>query len=368
MIRGESLLNFLSPFLLLSYMFVGDYMLGEAPAFLVVWFSVLLFRYIGNSPITRSEIVVQAILFLILSPYLLKLITTISEYNYWVFSSILLVNVVPLFSRSIDSAAAGVGQYVLIIASFFAGVVIWGGVREGLVFGPNVLYRVFGVVAFLSLTRLYSYHEDGVDSGLLKAVLPLCLLSFSIFATGSRGGVVVVFFMVIFFLFLVMKKKSIAYVSPFLLGFFYWVFDHWVAIQSAVGRSLQFGISEGSGSVRLILLKNASDYIDQATLGEVIFGAGHPNRFYPVESLYPHNFFVELLVYHGVYLTAIVATSLVLSAYAFKKSVCFRKILLIFLPVYVGAMFSGQFMDHPYLVSLPIVIALYGFFSKKQPA
>ena len=364
MIICKYIVEFFSPFLFFSYIFAGDYMVGVFPAYLIVWVAIIFLRYVGKFPVARAEFIILTVLFFLLFPYIFKAVIFPSNYNYWIIYSILFVNVVPLVDIILRCrrSMAKFGMCLIFFVCSGVGLILFTEGNVNFVFGPNILYRIFGVVCCFFLLKDYVAIKNELKIFPLKSFIIVNILSFSIFSTGSRGGTIVVFFVISLFLLLNMKWRNMFLVFPLLFCFFSWIYLNWTVVQSFLGRSVYFDLGNASESVRIDLFYNMISFLNRSSFVELLFGVGHPNRFYPIEGLYPHNLLIEIFVYHGIYLFIFFLLFSFIFFYYATVSFYFRVMFILFLPIFIGSLLSGQLVDHSYLVTLPIVMTCYGFF------
>lgn len=364
MLNRKEILGFISPLLLIGYLFSGDFFLAGIPAFVIVWIVILLARYLCGNLLTHTEIITQASLFIVFFPSVLRLLFTAGEYDFWVIASILAVNIMPLLLIALEVKSAGTSLWLIMICCFFIGIVSWGS-REGFIFGPNILYRIFCFIGFLFLVRVNLSYKIGEKISIYKVYLFVGAMSFSALSTGSRGGSIAAFIMLAYLLVLFSKRSTARYAIVILAAFF-WIINNLSLVQQSLGRSVNFDLSGDSISIRITLYERVKAFLSEASTAELLFGVGSPNRFYPIEGLYPHNLFIEMIIYHGTYLILIFFIASLFAIFLSIKNITLRTLSVVFLPIYIGSMFSGQFIDHSYLVSFPFIVVILFFVVRRK--
>ena len=192
-------------FLIFVSLFVGDHLLlGLLPSFFVVWLVVLIWRLLTGLVLGRGEFLAQVTTFLVCLPLYLKGVFSLEIYYLFMVYAILFLNALPLFIRALCSRY--IVQVVLLFAMFFLfeGLYTWGQ-RDGFVFGPNILYRVYLMPISLLAALIVMFSVDNRVVSVKVAALLIFLLFFPIVSTGSRGAGIIYILTVFTFIFLSIK-------------------------------------------------------------------------------------------------------------------------------------------------------------------
>ena len=192
---------------------------------------------------------------------------------------------------------------LLLSMGFFAGSVS----RTRFFFGPNVMYRIYGVVAFL--LYFVAFRGRGWARLLAKGTI-LAALVLGCLATGSRGGLVTIVVVVV----------CIAYIEYFdrydlkavRLGLFTTIgamLALLVVLVVRLGgfRSAKFNPGNSSEAIRLGNYAEFQDYLEQTDWLHLLMGTASGNGPY---SFYPHNAVVESVVWGGALPTAVMLAAI----------------------------------------------------------
>lgn len=351
-------------FLVFSIFFVGDHLLiASTPSFVIVWLSILIWRFLNGPSLSVGELLAQAGVFVLCLPLYIRGLVSHELYYLFLFQAVLFINAMPLMIRVLQSGALGVVVLASCVIFLLEGFYTWNQ-RQGIFFGPNVLYRVYALpLSMLAASCLISRSSNvHVRTPGWVAGLAAVLLMVPIISTGSRGGLMT-YALVVFVLaaIYVRSEQRSHYVILVVasLSIAALLFYNWSTLQISLGRTVDYrSIIEGD-AIRFSLLSRAYDFISSENGFDLILGLGSVNAYYADGVLYPHNFFLELLVYHGVFFLIIVLLQYSLvSMYIKTSGVFFVAGLVLILPIFIGAMVSGNMQDHAYLLGFPFAWAV----------
>jgi hypothetical protein len=345
--------------LIFSAFFVGDHLLfGVMPSFILVWLAVVGWRLLNGPSYSVGELLAQIGTFFFCLPLYIRGVLASDLYYLFLLHAVFFVNSLPLIIRLLQSRSLGVVAIFSCVLFFAEGIYKWGE-RDGVFFGPNVLYRVYLLpLSMLAASCLISYESSRNFrvSGLV-ATLATALILVPIISTGSRGGLMVYAFIAFSLGATYMRgleKRSCVLLSG---GFFLAVvllFNNWSELQFILGRTVDYRSVVEGDAVRFTLFLEGYDFIVSENGMALIFGLGNLNSYYPDSALYPHNLFIEIMVYHGAALLVFVVLQYMVSFVCSRsKGSRFASGWVLMLPVFLGAMMSGNLTDHAYLLSFP---------------
>lgn len=346
-------------FLIFAAFFVGDHLLlGYIPSFIIVWISILIWRFLNGPYYSVGELLAQLGVFALCLPLYIRGLVSYEFYYFFLFQAVLFVNALPLIIRVLQSRLLGAVALFSCVIFLLEGVYTWNQ-RQGILFGPNVLYRVYALpLSMLAASCLISrssninFKTPGWLAGLAAALLLVPIIS-----TGSRGGLMT-YALVVFVLgaIYMRKEKKSHYASLLIasLSIAALLFYNWSTLQISLGRTVDYrSVIEGD-AIRFSLFSRGYDFMSYENGVDLVFGLGSVNSYYADGVLYPHNFFLELLVYHGAFFLVIVLLQYVLVfMYTHKAGAFCISGLVLMLPIFVGAMVSGNLQDHAYLLGFP---------------
>lgn len=343
--------------LLFSVTFIGDYTIGLIPLFPIFWFLVIARR---NFSVSLSEIKIQVVIFLIFSPFYIHF-TNFDVYNLLPIYIALYVNVLPLLNRVIfDSSPPKTlpvilgGVFILFFTlSYF---VVSSGERAYVVFGPNILYRIYGFLFFVYVLNL---SDNRISRREKITVIVMLVLFFLCSATTlSRGATFVIISVMLYVFFVVRIFSLLEMIGLGVLGLLLITFGLDFSFLSLFDRLLLFKESGNSVSIssRMQFYHDFIYYLDSDILG-ILFGLGSINVVY---DYYPHNIFLEVFVYLGTVIGLFFVVGLLKSIFfsLFYKEKKVGKLIWLYSPVFIGANFSGGLLDHFYLLTIVFVVLL----------
>lgn len=345
----------------LAATFVSDYLLlGFIPAFYICWLSVVLLRVILKIPFSRAEFQAQLLLTALLYPLFVFHVWQADVYYNSVIFCILYVTAIPLLQWILQYRAS-VAFWVCVLTAFFLGFSIYllsqGVIRSYVIFGPNVLYRIYVFLFGLMILCLFDFKAPGrrvILSGTLVVIflyIMTAILGVLIVATGSRGGLVAAVGALLVIAYLARtladRYSSMVFGVFTLLGGGALLVA--VLLGPLLGRLLFLDLSNTSEMVRLELLRQTFRFLTEAGPAEILFGVGAMNRFF---SFYPHNIFAEALVYGGLFLLLVVIMAFVVLTIAIGRRKNDGILVLPFVGIIVGSLFSGSLLYNYPVLSL----------------
>lgn len=343
--------------LIIATFFVGNFFIGEIPAFLIVWLGVLFYRVVIRVPLSTTEIKGQVTLFIIILPLLIWGIYKQDAYYYCFYQLVFAFNCLPLINRSLGNKYL---PYValLFILFFTFGIVFLGADRGGFIFGPNILYRVFGVL-YMSLFISTLIRGRDWELGNLVLLSSYICVFIGLVATGSRGATITLLLCTIVLVIYLKNQLSLMkFILLFSIPVVFFVYLYMDDIVGVMGRLLFFDVNNGSESVRLDMFSRVFIFLSDSTSKEILFGLGNLNRIFPEEGYYPHNLLVELIVYHGLIYFTVCILFFLYTTFIFCKETEANVSLLIFLPIVIGSQLSGNLTDNYIAFLAPALIFL----------
>ena len=329
--------------------FVGDHTLLGLPSFIIVWFGLMMYRSLTGVRFFEREFVIQAVFFIFVSPLILYGVITSDAYYFAFIQMVLIVNVFPVLDRVLSAKITPVILLFLMTAMLFVTLVFLEGLRGSVVFGPNIMYRIYGVSFFVAF---WSIRFGGVERSVLLSFIYIVSCA-GLFMTGSRGAVVVALLATGFFLSIYWGGYLARAVSFFVVfaGAFFVAFN-WEYLQIVAGRLLYFDIENDSEAARLGFFYKIFEFYENENF-LILVGAGNGSEYFPV--IYPHNIVIEVLVYHGL-IYGLVALFLALKLLNISRiNIKIFSIVSIFLPVIFGSLLSGSLRDNCAVLSLLVV-------------
>jgi len=347
-ISSNTMITIAQFFLLLAVLFAGDYSLGDIKVAPFIVFVAMSYVLLEKPRLRKEEVLSFALIILFSVTLVASSIVNYGDgiYQFWFLIPMLAV----LFIR--DFLCVDVKSIWVVVIGIAVILVMmqvhWltsGGVRGRAVFGPNILYRVFILLAVLSYFRLH---------GSVKYIMFMtCFVGIAL--TGSRGGLVVgLLTLMAIILSSARWNLKIKYVIPIFLALLlvYLMPLYGDFAKNVVGRL--FLMSGESIDGRLAFIAQALMFLN-AGFFKLVLGFGvYPNEFL---SFYPHNIYVELLISHGMISTGLfLLVSIGVFLYATfnrrKVSRDQRFIFVVFVMFLSSSQFSGSFYDNWVCVSL----------------
>ena len=227
------------------------------------------------------------------------------------------------------------------------------------IFGPNMLYRFFGVVLFVSAMSVY--YDKGIKRAL--SVLIAVFGSFAIMLTGSGGGVLIFVSILLVFFFKaspiicgIFTAAFIGCVATFLFSNgtslpLRWIDADWMPL--ALTRLL-YKLDTLSSVDRFVV------WVDLLSQPISILGKNYENfnGTWIDGHIYPHNIFIELIVFYGVlgHLAGLIVIIAIIKSLSYLLS---RDISAItFVIIFIGAQLSGDLSDNYAVISFAFYFLL----------
>lgn len=365
----DSILLPLDLVLIFCVSFSGDYAVAGVPLFFVFWLVIYVIR--RNFKLGRAEFVAQILILFTFFPIILQADKYSIPYYFGAYYVILYTNVI-VFSVNVverllsDSPGSKLARWLPAISLLFLGVLnqhfVEDSVRQSFLFGPNVYYRVIGVVFLLHFVL---FQEDYTSknpkmwssvNSLLVTIVSLNIALSIMIKTGSRGATIVGGFILLCFILsiLAIKIKSLKIASLGVITCII-IFILNSAISSNISNSRAFwfydrGSSSSSIATREGFLENLPSFFlkDNFLLGE-----GSSYLYY-----YPHNLYLDLLYNAGIipFLILLVFTAIYIILFWKGKVHRNWKILtLVLSPIYIGSLVSGTLYDNYPVISMIIL-------------
>lgn len=344
--------------------FVNDFVFIGFHGFYFFWIGCLILRIVQEVKFSDVEILVQILLisFLLSSIFLEFIYYGPSYWNYYLFA-VLYVNFIPLFLFLFKRPRL-LGKIVIILIFWLFLFSLYsiqsGALRSELLFGPNVLYRMF---CFLLMVFVMSAWKSSRTSRIMidKSIVCVALMALvCVAATGSRGGIVTLMlslFFIIYFSNWWSWKLMIGFtaLSPFFILSLAKIIE-----QSVFWRLIYFDLENNSEATRLGFYSIAYDYLvnDISTL-KLLIGSGSGGQVF---NFYPHNLFLESFVYGGVMM--LVLSSLYffhLIGSFFKINNNYLSLIAVFFPIFVGSLFSGNLSYNFPVITVGVFLTLTFF-------
>lgn len=372
---GHTVLLSLDLALLFCITFSGDYTIYGVPLFFIFWLIIFIIR--RNFRLEKTEILGQIFILLTLLPILVQINKYSFEYYCGAYYAILYVNAIVFGTYVVerllsDYPGSKLAQWLPAILLIFLGVLTegssGGGSRQSIIFGPNVYYRIVGVIFLLHLVIFQKYYTITIKkyqlwslvTSFFVTVSALIITLYILFTTGSRGATIVGIVLLLSFLHTVLSIKikwlkiaslgMLIYLvmlflnSSFSASFFdsraFWFYDR--------------GASSGSIAARAGFLENFSSFFleDNFLLGE-----GNSYLY-----SYPHNLYLDLLYNAGVFpFLVLVVFSAMYIVLLWKEKIPgnWKILTLIVLPIYLGSLVSGTLYDNYPVVSLILLLPIW---------
>ena len=352
----------------------------EIPVFFIFWLIIVVFR--RNFILEKLEILVQVFSLVALLPILIQFYKYDFPYYFAAIEVILYVNVIIFANHLVNrllsnSPGSKLVRWLPAILLFLLGVftqrLSGDDPRQSLVFGPNVYYRIIGVIFLLHLILFYDSYAGTKEKtsifNLGVTILALMVAIYIMIKTGSRGAIIVGCFMLLSFIYTVISIKSkkikmgilIAIILVLLLNIVLVLllnidlinFDKFLN----ENRSFWFydrGASSSSISEREAFLKNTTSFFlkDDYLLGE---GSDYIYA-------YPHNLYVDLLYNGGIFPCLVLLTNTVMYGiilWRWRIPHNWKILTLVLSPIYIGALFSGTLYNNYPVISLIIIFPIW---------
>lgn len=328
--------------LIFSSVFIADKTYLGLSLFYFIWFFVVLRR----KQFLKIELLSQILLFLF-SPLLIRGVFTsvnVEYYNFY-FQALGFVNIIFFIFEFIERYSK---KEIILSSLFFLCIFCLGtmlftvltGGRGRFVFGPNVTYRVISFFYGFILLCYYDIKNKKISFS------PILILSSGIFMlgmffTGSRGALIVVLIYFILIFSLSIKQPKVLFIS--LLSFFAIIacaIYFWDYLEIYFHRLIYFNLDNNSESFRYDMWQDLATFRNSEYL---YFGLTEENN---VLSYYPHNIFLEVIFYFGIYAAFAFAFGFLFFIFSFMENI---KINIPMLGIVFGSFLSGN-LQYNYIV------------------
>lgn len=223
-------------------------------------------------------------------------------------------------------------------------------------FGPNMLYRMFGLLLAFSVILLLEVKRNNLR------ILLIFVIIFSTYVqllTGSIGAIVILALMPLLFA-LRLSRRLLFIVVPIILAFL-------LISESLTDYLSSFQSNTFVSFHRLALKSSTLDSNERLDAWRqildhpiTIFGSNYDQyaEVWSFDLPYPHNVFVELWAFYG--LLGIPIIFYLLKAVIRLRVLSFRTDALgvTYLILFIGALFSGDLSDNFGVVGLGVVMSL----------
>lgn len=367
--------------------FSGDFLIADImPAFFVFWLLILCRR---GFKICKVELCVQIILLVIFFPNFLFFEKYSVIYYIASFFPCLYVNVIffaikvfPRFlipSVPLPFIIVWSPSIVLLLLSLMGLVVNLDATRTSFIFGPNVFYRIIGILFLFQLLMLeerYMQAKISVSKRLLALLFSLisCLSALHLLiGTGSRGATILMVPVILLYLTSVLKTKDTRF-KTFLFAFFLplclviisqlfsLLMTSFLSFTSR--RSFTFvdvGQESNAISSRYDFLRNFIPFFETDNF---LFGEGSSYKY-----SYPHNLYLDALYNSGIFpfmILVLFTVLFVFMLYRYRLSPGWKAVVILSVPIYIGSLVSGTIYDNYPIISLILVLPINFTFSPTQ--
>ncbi|MCK2182999.1 O-antigen ligase family protein [Halomonas getboli] len=338
-------------FSVLAATFVSDFVVLESiPAFYLCWFFIIALRFIFKIQYKKSEFYSQASLVCLLSPLFFNEAFSGAFYANAFAFTVLYVNVIyvlPCFFKR-PGFFYFLCLFVLFLLSIFSLYsILFENGRAHILFGPNVLYRIY--VFIFALSTLSIFLNKG-DSGVALSGqfwLLFVLFSLCITATGSRGALLSAFLSLLYLV--INKKEFFGKRFAFLKSFvFYMLVSSLLAYvfysyYDVIWRLIYFNLDNNSEAARVSFYKTSIDYFFSGQGLSLFLGRGSL-EYIANFGYYPHSFFVEALAYGGLLFSFLALFSYLSYGLFCLKSIMRCWVVFPYLGIFFGALVSGDLL------------------------
>lgn len=332
-------------FLIVLFAFVGNAQVFGVDIALFIILPPLLFLSI---PALNSMILWKAYIFLIMFYCLLavqvlafsKGIFYFPPYVLWPLKVVILITLLAFTKH----CGWPVGNTLLfLIMSVF--LIMIGDVEDGRLvslFGPNMLYRIFGMLLFFTLLKTH-FSTTNIQSSVLK-ILSIVTAMYGLLLTGSSGAIIVLVMIITIFA----STKLQRWYYPFLILpvilFLFYLFWPSLSLPGEFVTVLRFVHKLGNleASSRLV------GWTEIMSQRFSILGAQHSDfsSIWSYGFMYPHNLLVELYGFYGLHGMILIGFLLINLFYLYKLCVEANVFAMVALVIITGSMFSGDLSDN----------------------
>lgn len=343
-----------------SVLFVNDYKLPFGiPAVYPLWLLMVAARGVCRLHSTKTELAAQGVLILLLLPPLVvELALSPNDYYHGYMLAVLAVNAVRILPRLCRDAVVVYASLLVLLMVAMVGLyqLSIGVSRGSFVFGPNVMYRVgvffFGVF-FVGATTVRTR-----VSGNVWVVLAYAACSLTLAFTGSRGALVTwAVLSVAVYAALGYRTRAWHMKPVWLLTLLLPVVIGYSFLQDRLWRLTYLSLANASESIRIEYVYQALVYVQLTDWITQLFGIGSEAAENQYFGFYPHNLFLESLVYGGWWLILVVVVFYALFLREVVHST--KPVIGLVMPligIFVGSLFSGNLWYNYPVLSLGILL------------
>lgn len=350
---------------LVLFAFIGNARVFGIDLVLVTIFPIALLLWLGRRWSIPSN---TGIFFVIISMLMIILALRSYDIQIWYFEPYFIWPIKALILTTLvityRSPTWPIGN-TLILTAFVIILLAMGDVENGRfnsLFGPNMLYRIFGILLLLTLM---SQNNSKLNYFTHYTICGIAI--FGIFLTASIGALLV---LVVILIAYVSTKVStwrlVLYTIPSTL-ITYLIIRTTVSSEEIDSINLlarlAVKISTMSTNVRLV---GWSEIMNQPMS---FFGYDHYhyNQVWGKGYLYPHNIYVELYAYYGLLgIVAIVAISISLLK-SLDRIKMGEPLSITFLILLIGSMLSGDLSDNYGVIGLAMGMIMRPKINKVKP-
>lgn len=335
-----------SVFLFLAlFTFVNDYSVGPIYLFFILYLLLITIRLIENLKYTWPELCLQFFLLLLFSYHIIYELDSNNSYSSAIAMTILFVNSAPLFFKIYNWIEQGERVFFQLSSLVFITAIVYFfiyGNRIEILFGRNVLYRIFAFLyAFGFLTI--------VNKKIIVQFFYFIIFTLAMLSLGSRGGLVVAIFFSLL-LMLRLNDSSISLKFFPILSLLVILGSGYLILQDVFRRVFYFNLENASEVVRINYFQNLLELFQSFDFFEIIFGIGSKN-YYMLFAGYPHNFFIEYIIFYG---TLVAFTALFIYILLFKN---YKNLYLYpFYGIAIGSFFSGDLYYNFTIFMIPLFL------------
>lgn len=290
--------------------------------------------------LTGTLLIVSAQAFLLKIPYF-------DGYYLWPLKSLLLMIFIAFGDQPTWPKSNMLALFILALATLALGHVVDGRLYS--VFGPNMLYRLFGLLFLFA--AIFFFDERAVARLLMVAVAGVGI--YGLLLTGSSGALVVLGTALLILTYRWSRKL-------FAVGFV--MFCSGVIFLLTKGDLINYLSSSGVVGVSRIGYKLSAISSDPRLIGPLTIFAAPPTflgqQYQDFSMLwfqgyqYPHNIFAELYAFFGI--AGVILGLAVLAAIplALARSLAGDVFAMTFVVLFLGALLSGDLSDNFGIIGL----------------
>lgn len=348
--------------LVFSVLFVNDYKLPYGmPAVYPLWLLLIAARGVCRLHPSKTELAAQCVLILLLlPPFVFELAQSTNDYYHGYVLAVLTVNAVSILPRLCrDPVVVYASLLVLLMVALVGLYQLSIGVNRGsFLFGSNVMYRVgvffFGVF-FAGATAVRTR-----VSGSAWVVLAYAACSLTLASTGSRGALVTWAVLSVAVYAALGLRTRAWHVKPlWLLALLLPVVSGYLFLQDRLWRLTYLSLANASESIRIEYVYQALVYMQQTDWMTQLFGIASEAAEARYFGFYPHNLFLESLVYGGWWLVLVVVLLYAHFLHVVIRSCrTFIGLAMPLIGVLVGSLFSGNLWYNYPIFSAGIILLI----------